>query len=189
MTALLKSEGTVSVEEYLAGETFSDVKHEFLGGYVYAMAGAGDSHNVIAMNLYGSLHAKLRGKTCQPFGSDMKLNLRQASDTYIYYPDAMVVFDPTDSGNGWRERPSLVFEIISDSTRHVDEREKRMAYSNLPSLEAYVRIEPERASVAVDWRTDSGWKAEIIEGRDSQIKFPRTGIALTLGDLYERLEF
>lgn len=186
---MLKSEGTVSEEEYLAGEPSAEVKREYLGGYVHAMAGASDAHNVIAMNLYRELGSKLRGKTCQPFGSDMKLRLRQSGNTYFYYPDAMVVCDPTDGESGWRERPSLVFEIVSESTRGVDEREKRLAYACLPALEAYVRIEQDRAAVTVDWRTDSGWVAEIFEGRDDVIRFKRTGFTLALGDLYERLEF
>ncbi len=58
---------------------------------------------------------------------------------------------------GWRERPAAFFEIPSESTRHIDEREKRTAYLQLPSLEAYVRIEQERAEVIVERRTPEGW--------------------------------
>ncbi len=188
MTALLETEGALSVEEYLEGELFSDVKHDYLGGYVYAMAGASDPHNVIAMNLYGSLHAQLKGKKCQPFGSDMKVRLRQAEDTYFYYPDAMISCDPTDSGDGWKERPTVLFEILSPSTRRIDEREKRLAYSSVPGLEAYVRIEQDRASVTVDWRTEFGWKAEVASGLDAVVSLPGVGVELALADLYERLE-
>ena len=66
----------MSVEEFLAAEPKYPEKHEYLGGAIYAMVGASTAHNVIAMNLYGILHAGLRGRRCQAFGSDMKVRLK-----------------------------------------------------------------------------------------------------------------
>lgn len=117
MTTLTAERELVSVEDYLEKETRSDVKHEYLAGVIYAMAGASEAHNVIAMNLYTALGNRLRGKTCQPFGSDMKVKLHPlCGDTYFYYPDAMVACDPADSGHGWRERSSVLLEIVSEET-------------------------------------------------------------------------
>ena len=191
MTALTVSEScSITVEEFLAREPFSDIKYEYLGGVLYAMAGASEAHNIIAMNLYSALHARLRGKPCQPFGSDMKLKLRPAAgDTYFYYPDAMIACDPTDSGHGWRERPAVLFEIISEDTRQIDEREKRLAYRQLASLQAYVRIEQTRAEVAVESRAgDEGWRTERLSGLDTVVRLKAVGIALPLAELYERLK-
>ena len=126
----------ITVEEYLAEEALSEVRHEYLGGVVYAMAGASEPHNRIATRLLSMLDVRLRGKPCEPFGPDMKVRLRPLDSTYFYYPDAMVACDPTDSGHGWRERPAALFEIISEETRRVDEREKRVPYLQLPSLQA-----------------------------------------------------
>jgi Uma2 family endonuclease len=179
----------VSEEEYLATEVRSEVKREYLGGAVYAMAGASEPHNIIAMNLYVALGTRLRGKRCQPFGSDMKVRLLPLDSTYYYYPDAMIACDPTDSGHGWRERPSALFEIITEDTRRIDEREKRLAYLQLASLDAYVRLEQDRAEVVIDRRTSEGWKAERLSGLDAIIRLPSLGIELSLAELYERIKF
>lgn len=185
-------EAYISVEEYLAKEELSQVKHEYLGGAVYAMSGASESHNRIAMNLYAMLHARLRGRRCEPFGSDMRLRLQPRPDghVYFYYPDAMIVCDPADSpGEAWRERPTALFEIISGSTRHIDTREKRLAYLQIGSLQAYVRIEQKRPEAIVERRTAEGWKMEQITGLESAIRLPFLEIELPLAELYERVTF
>ncbi len=185
-------ESYVTVEGYLAKEELSQVKHEYLGGAVYAMSGASGPHNVISVNLISMLHQRLRGRRCQPFGPDMKLRLQpQSGDhVYFYYPDAMVVCDPADSRDeGWRERPTALFEIISGSTRHIDTREKRLAYLQIGSLQAYVRIEQKRPEAIVERRTAEGWKLEQITGLDATVRLPFLEIELPLADLYERVEF
>ena len=179
----------ISEEEYLETELRSEFKREYLGGVVYAMAGASEPHNIIAMNLYAGLHRRLRGKSCQPFGSDMKVRLLPLDSTYYYYPDAMIACDPADSGHGWRERPSALFEIISEDTRRIDEREKRLAYLQLASLQAYVRIEQDRAEVVIERRTPEGWRSERLSGLESVVRLPALEIELPLAELYERVKF
>ncbi|OYV89591.1 MAG: hypothetical protein B7Z73_06710, partial [Planctomycetia bacterium 21-64-5] len=66
----------VSVDDYLAGELISTVKHEYLGGVVYAMAGARNAHNIIATNTLVALGSRLRGRSCRPFNSDTKIRVR-----------------------------------------------------------------------------------------------------------------
>lgn len=189
MSTLPVSDTFITVEEFLAREPFDQIKHEYLGGVVYAMAGASEAHNIIASNLIGLLHARLRGKPCQAFGSDMKVKLRPSGDTYFYYPDAMIACDPTDSGHGWRERPAVIFEIISPDTRHTDEREKRLAYRQLGSLQVYVRIEQTHAEVIVESRTDDVWKMDRLIGLDAVLSLRSVKIELPLSELYERLNF
>jgi Uma2 family endonuclease len=189
VSTLTHSSELVTVEEYLEGELRSETKHEYLGGLVYAMAGASEEHNVIAANLLGMLHAQLRGKPCQPFGSDMKVRLHTLGDTYFYYPDAMVACDPADSGHGWREHPAVLFEILSDDTRRLDEREKRFAYLQIPHLQAYVRIEQTSPEAIVERRISGAWQSEKLTGLDAIIALPEIGIRLPLAELYERLRF
>ena len=179
----------ISEEEYLETELRSEFKREYLGGVVYAMAGASEPHNIIAANLMGMLYARLRGKPCQSFGSDMKVRLLPLDSTYYYYPDAMIACDPTDSGHGWRERPSALFEIITEETRRIDEREKRLAYLQLSTLEAYLRIEQNRAEVVVERRTPEGWKTERLSGLEAVVCLPALEIELPLAELYERIKF
>jgi len=189
VSTVIHSSELITVEDYLKGELHSETKHEYLGGVVYAMAGASEEHNVIAANLLGMLYSQLRGKPCQPFGSDMKVRLQTLGDTYFYYPDAMVACDPSDSGHGWRQRPTVLFEILSDETRRVDEREKRFAYLALPSLQAYIRIEQSSPELIVERRIGAEWKSERILGLDAILSLPEIGVSLTLAELYERLRF
>lgn len=181
----------LTVDEFLASEHLSDVKYEYLGGVIHAMAGASDPHNRISINLTSALHTRLRGRRCEPFGPDMKVRLQYLSSasTYFYYPDAMVACNPTDGGNGWREQPAALFEIISESTRQIDEREKRTAYLNLGSLQAYVRLEQDRPEAVVERRTLEGWKLERITGLDAVVSLPGLEIELPLAELYERVVF
>jgi Uma2 family endonuclease len=180
---------TVSEQEYLETEERSEVKREYLGGAVYAMAGASEAHNIVAANLLGMLYAQLRGRPCQPFGSDMKVRLFPLDSTYYYYPDAMIACDPTDSGHGWRERPSALFEIISEETRRIDEREKRLAYLQLATLQAYVRIEQVRAEAVIMQRAPETWTTERLIGLDAVVRLPTLRIELPLAEVYERVQF
>lgn len=191
MNVAALSEPYLSVKEYLASEERSEVKREYLGGTVYAMAGASESHNYIASNLVGMLRDQLRGRRCASFGSDMQVRIyrQQPEGTYFYYPDAMIACHPADVGHGWREQPSALFEIISESTRQIDEREKRLAYLQLASLEAYVRIEQSRLEAVIEFRTVEGWKRERVVGLDAVIRLPTLEIELPLAELYERVVF
>jgi len=183
----------VTAEEYLAAEARATEKHDYVDGAVYAMAGASEAHNIIAMNLYRLLGSQLRGKPCQPFGSDMKVWVRSEPGQCFYYPDAMVACDAEDSGHGWRERPAVLFEILSEETRRVDEREKRLVYWRIPSLRAYVRLEQDKPAAVVDRRLPGtepeGWLAESLEGLSAILRLPDVGLQLPLAELYERVRF
>jgi len=186
MTALSTSHALLTVEEFLAAEPGYEMKHEYLGGMVYVMAGASTPHNTIAANLMGALVSRLRGRRCQAFGSDMKARLSVSGTTYFYYPDAMIFCGTTGLGPSWCERPSVIFEILSDSTRSIDEREKRMAYLTLPSLDAYVRIEQERREVVIEHRTNAGWERAVLAA-DAVVSLPTVGVEFPVAELYERL--
>src|SRR3954470_23994628 len=138
MSALAQVTQFITVEEYLATEELAPRKREYLGGVVYEMAGASESHNRIDSNLGFLLTSHLLGSPCEFFGSNMKLKFDLGKLSYFYYPDGMVSCDPTEQGKDYRERPSVIFEITSESTRSIDAREKLTAYRTLLSLEAYV---------------------------------------------------
>jgi Uma2 family endonuclease len=188
MTAVKQIE-LVSVEDYLAGELTSDVKHEYLGGYVYAMAGARNVHNRIAGAILGSLYNQLRGKPCEPFNSDTKVRVRFATHTRFYYPDAMVVCEPNGPEDTFQDRPVIIAEVVSEGTRRLDEGEKREAYLTIPTLMAYLVVETDRPRVVVHRRTDSGFVAEACEGLDAVIPLQAIEAELPLAELYERVEF
>ena len=179
-------------EEYLATKPYSEIKREFLRGAVYAMDGADEAHNYIAVNLTAMLHNRLRGRRCEAFGSDMQVKIASRipkEESTYYYPDAMVACDPTDRGNRWRERPSALFEIATKSTRRVDEREKYNAYLGINALQAYVCIAQDRPAISFDVRAPDGWKFEQVTGLDGIVRLPSLEIELPLAELYERVEF
>src|SRR5438105_10241135 len=131
----------VSVEDYLAGELISPVKHEYLGGVVYAMAGARNMHNVIASNTLVAVGSRLRGRPCRPYNSDTKIRVRLPSHVRFYYADASVICRPNPQTDAFQDEPSVLFEVLSRGTRRIDEGEKKDAYLTIPSLGVYVLIE------------------------------------------------
>jgi Uma2 family endonuclease len=179
----------VSVEDYLAGELVSDIRHEYSGGYVYAMAGAKNAHNRIAGAFYGSMYAQLRGKPCEPFNSDTKVRIPFPTHTRFYYPDGMVVCDPNPADETFQNRPVVIAEVVSEATRRIDEGEKREAYLTIPTLSVYLIIETERPRVVAHTRTDSGFVASLYEGEEAVIPLEVIGAELSLSELYERVDF
>ena len=179
----------ISVEDYLAGELVSPVKHEYAGGYVYAMEGARNVHNTIAGAFFGTVYAKLCGKPCQPFNSDTKVRVRFATHTRFYYPDAMIVCEPNAAGDTFQDRPVVLVEVVSGSTRRIDESEKRDAYLTIRTLSAYLLIETGRPRVVMHHRTPSGFVARQYEGTSAVIPLEELGIELSLSELYERVDF
>jgi hypothetical protein len=97
----------VSVEEYLAGELASPIKHEYVGGVLYAMAGARNAHNLIASNALVALGARLRGKPCRAYNSDTKIRLRLPTQVRFYYPDPRSFAGPTRPPIRFRTSPPL----------------------------------------------------------------------------------
>jgi Uma2 family endonuclease len=179
----------VSVEDYLAGELASDIKHEYIGGYVYAMAGSTTANNRIATSFVGSMHRQLRGQPCEPFNSDTKDRIKFPTHTRFYYPDGMVVCEPNPPESSYQDRPVVIAEVVSDASRRIDEGEKREAYLTIPTLVAYLIIEPDRPRVVVHRRIDSGFIAEAYEGITSTIPLNAIDAELPLEELYERVEF
>ncbi len=189
MTAL-EHPAPVSVEDYLVGEETSDVKHEYLGGTVHAMAGATNQHNVIALNSLLSIGGQLRGKTCQPCNSDVKVRIEFPDHTRFYYPDAMVVCRSNPATDHFQDQPVVVIEVLSDSTRRADLGEKRDAYLMLPSLKVLMFVEPEKPSVSLHRRkSGGGFAIEHHVGLDAVIPLPEIEASLALADLYDRVEF
>ena len=185
MAARTAAASLVTPEDYLAGEVESDVRHEYVGGAVYAMAGGRNQHNTVKGNVFSAFHSQLRGKPCRPFDSDTKVRLRLPDQTRFYYPDAQITCHPNPPNDTFQDHPSVIVEVLSASTRRIDEGEKREGYLALPSVEAYLLVESERALVVCLRRGASGFSREVYEGRDAVVPLPEAGITLALRDVYE----
>ena len=188
MTAV-KQPDFITVEDYLAGEETSEMKHEYLGGSVHAMAGATIRHNQISLSALVALYGQLKGKPCQPFNSDTKIRIQYSDHTRLYYPDAMVVCESNPDTQHFQDRPVVIIEVLSDSTRRTDLGEKRDAYQTVPSLKVLMLVEPDSASVTVHRRQlDGNFVTERYLGLDASIPLPEIEAALSLADLYERVD-
>jgi Uma2 family endonuclease len=154
----------VSVEDYLAGELRSSIKHEYVAGVTYSMAGGRNAHNLIASNLLIALGVRLRGKDCRAYNSDTKIRIRLPTEVRFYYPGASVICRSNPATDTFQDEPVLVAEVISRQTRRIDEGEKRDAYLTLPSLSVYLLIEQELPAVAVYRRTAQGFVRELRSG-------------------------
>ena len=121
----------VSVDDYLAGELRSSVKHEYLGGVIHAMAGATNNHNTIALNIATSLRTRLRGQRCRPFNSDTKLRVGLPTQTRFYNPEVSVTCHPNPPEESFQDAPAAIVEVLSRATRRADMGEKKDAYEDV----------------------------------------------------------
>jgi Uma2 family endonuclease len=156
MTANLNS-SYVSPEEYLEGEKISPIKHEYIRGEIYAMAGATKAHGIIALNLASQLRNHLRGSGCITYIGDMKVRIETAN--VYYYPDITVSCDPRDRislDEHFINYPRLIVEILSPTTAAFDRGDKFADYRTLTTLEEYVLINQERMSVECFRRNTEG---------------------------------
>ena len=154
MTAAPKHD-LISIDDYLAGELVSPVKHEYLGGYVYAIAGARTAHNMIAVNIVTSFRVRLRGNKCRPYNSDTKIRVRLPLQVRFCYPDASVVCEPNPQDDSYQDWPVVIVEGLLRRTRRIDEgeKERRLLYhsvaANVPARRARIArrggVPPHRA--------------------------------------------
>jgi len=182
MSANLQPGGWISEEDYLAGELTCEIKHEYIDGYVYAMAGASRNHERIAGNIFGELRNFLKNKPCEPFSSDLKIK----AGSRFFYPDVMVVCDEQSQQDYYTDSPVIVVEVLSKASRRVDETTKRIAYQSIPSLKEYVLIEQDFVDVEVCRRSE-GWVSNHYFMGDS-VLFDSIGLTLTVEEIYARVD-
>ncbi len=178
----------VGVQEYLRGEELAKTKHEYVDGRIYAMAGAKIVHNRIALRALVNLGKQLSGK-CEAFNSDTKIRIRTQRHTYFYYPDASVVCNSNPDDDTYQDMPVVIIEVVSESTRRVDEGEKRINYLSIPSLDTYILLEQNSYAARVIQRTADGFTESIYSDRDSVIPLPAIGAQLSLAEVYAGIEF
>lgn len=185
VAALAHMSVALSEADYLAGEALATVRHELVSGEAYAMAGASERHNRIALNIAFHLRAATRGKTCKAFMADMKLRQRQG--TLYYYPDVMLVCDPTDDHPHYKQQPCFIAEVLSPATAQTDMREKWLSYRELPSLRYYLLVDSERVWAQCHVRLPDGqWGTLVLQADDRlDVQCGDASLSLCLDDLYE----
>ncbi len=180
----------ITAEEYLEMEAESPVKHEYVAGQTFALAGASDAHNIIAGNIHALIRAALRGSGCRVYLAEMKVWIEEIKA--FYYPDVMATCEPFDPKSVFKNRPFLIVEVLSPSTKSTDRREKLSAYGHLDSVREYVvvyqdrrRIEAHRKDTLGNWQT-------VVLGEHDELQLdslPAGPLILTMAQIYEDVTF
>lgn len=179
--AVIQQQPYISEQEYLEGELLTDIKHEYIDGEVYAMAGAHRNHVRLADNMLGLLLGHLKGKPCQPFGSDMKLKVGKN----YFYPDAIIDCSE-DEQDYYTENPTLIVEVLSKSTRQKDKTLKRDLYLTIPTLQEYVLIEQDFVDVEIQ-RRSNGWQSQHFY-LDEDVHFQSIDLTIKVSEIYDRVK-
>lgn len=176
-------------EEYLNIEEQNPIKHEYIDGQIYAMAGASDAHVTIALNLATLLRSHVRGSSCRVYISDMKARIETLNR--FYYPDVMVTCDPRDRETSTYKRfPTIIIEVLSDSTEAFDRGDKFADYQELASFREYVLINTKRQRVECFRRNDEGlWVLQSYTAEQVLFKLNSIEFVGTLDALYEDVKF
>jgi Uma2 family endonuclease len=177
----------LTVEEYLQFENESIEKHEFYDGEVFAMAGAGLRHNKIFSNVFGKLSHKLTGKSCQPYGSDLRIHIPE--NTLFTYPDISIICGDilqSDIDVDTLVQPTVLIEILSHSTQDYDRGGKFKLYRDIPTLKEYILIDSESIDVEVFRINASGhWQLEEYKDLGGFLEIAAVEVAVTLSEIYE----
>lgn len=173
-----------TAKEYLALEAVAEIRHEFTGGQIVAMAGAELEHNLIAQNVRSELTAALGDRPCHIVGSDQRVYV-EATGEY-FYPDVLVTcLEPRLVEPRPRSlmNPQLIVEVLSESTERHDRGDKWLAYRTIPSLTDYVMISSIRREIEHYQRLpDSSWTLRPPQ-RDGESVLA-SGVILNVNRLY-----
>ncbi len=184
---LLKLKTKISVEDYLKGEKISPVKHEYVDGEVYAMAGTSDNHARVAGNVSTALTVHLRDSPCEPFSSDIKVRVSQK---VYYYPDILVTCEENPESPYFRNAPVLIIEITSPSTIRTDRSEKLLYYQQMPSVQEYVIVDQHKMNVEIHRRQETGsWITYYFNESDDEIELKSIELTLPITEIYRRVKF
>jgi len=181
----------LSEAEYLALERAAPVKSEFFGGELFAMAGGSPMHSLIAANLIRELGTKLKGRPCKPFTSDLRLKVEATG--LCTYPDVSVICGPLLLAAGTDDtvvNPSLLIEVLSDSTEAYDRGEKFLHYRQMASLNEYLLVSQCLARIEQFLRRPNDeWAMRTVEGREATLTLPSLEITIELNEVFAGVDF
>lgn len=171
--------------DYVAFEQASNVKHEYLDGNIYAMAGGTPEHAALQVALPSVLYAQLRGGPCHAHGSDLRVRILATG--LATYPDVTIVCGPREvDGDGLSVlNPTLLVEVLSPSTEEYDRGEKFAHYKRIPSLQQYVLVSSRDRRVEVWTRDDDGAWSSVVSTEGDVAALSSIGARLDVRELYE----
>jgi Uma2 family endonuclease len=184
-------------QEYLAFEKEASERHEYHQGEIFqmqghgeklAISGAANRHNIIFSNLFGEMAAKLKGKPCQPYGPDMRVNIPE--NTLYTYPDISVFCGELKLSKEDEDtviQPSVLIEILSPGTRSYDRGDKFLLYRDIPSLNEYILVDSISVHIeAFRVNNTKHWELEEYKTLSAILEMPTLGIYIPLAEIYDR---
>jgi Uma2 family endonuclease len=179
----------ISPEEYLALERRSEIRHEYLNGEIFAIAGASRRHNRVALNVAIALDGQLKERGCELYASEMRVSMPSA-DLYTY-PDVVVACGTPKFADAELDtllNPTLIVEVLSPSTEGYDRGAKFAAYRTLPSMVEYLLLAQDRVHAEHFVRQgNDGWLLTETDRLEDVLDLPSIGCALALRDAYDRV--
>lgn len=189
LTSQLKTR--LTPEEYLLLERAAEGKSEYLDGEMLPMPGASRQHNLITLNIGAGLHRQLRNRPCEVYASDMRVKV---SATGLYtYPDVVVVCEEPqfeDARFDTLINPTMLIEVLSESTENYDRGRKFSHYRSVESLKEYVLVaQTERRVEQYVRHSDGKWLYASSGDPSGIIDLTSLGCGLSLADVYHRVRF
>ncbi len=188
MAAQLKYE--LTAEDYLAIEREAEYKSEFYNGEMFAMAGASRAHVIIVSNLVAELRQKLKHRACNVYSNDLRLRIT-ATDLYTY-PDVIVACGQQFFADDQKDtllNPTLIIEVLSDSTKDYDRGGKFAHYRKLDSLQEYILVAQDEAHIEHLVRTSDGWNFSEIDGLDATLQLTSIECEIPTAEIFDKVDF
>ena len=174
----------MTVAEFLAWEERQELKHEFDGVRISAMAGGTAAHAAVQGNLAIALGTRLRGQPCRFYGSDLKIEAAGS----IRYPDGFVVCAPVPPRSTVVRDPVVIFEVLSESTSDTDLMAKNKEYAATSSVQRYVIMSQNVIAGMMFERTSGDWIGHAL-GPDAILRMPEIGVEVPFAEFYEGIDF
>ena len=188
---LPKESRPLTETEYLEIERAAEFKSEFFHGEMFAMAGGTLHHSLIATNLAGEFRNRLRGRTCQPYNADLRLKIETTG--LCTYPDLSVICGDPQFADGTDDtvvNPTVLVEVLSDSTEAYDRGKKFEHYRQIPSLQEYLLVSQKAPQIEQYIRqADGHWLLNEAAGMDRSLELPSLGIAIPLAEIFAKVNF
>ncbi|MBA3870219.1 MAG: Uma2 family endonuclease [Anaerolineae bacterium] len=178
-----------TVEEYLAFERSSEEKHEYYAGEIFAMSGASREHNLVVMNTGTALNSQLAQRPCEVYPSDMRVKINSIKYTY---PDVTVVCgEPRFADDEFDTllNPTVIVEVLSESTEKYDRGKKSEHYRTLDSLQEYVLIAQDEIHTEHYIRANNKWVLTEAKTIDAKVELSSINCTLSLADVYRKVTF
>jgi len=175
----------MSESAYLAFEKVSKIKHEYVCGRVFAMAGTSKKHNKISLNVGFQCRQAARNTNCEVYVADVKLKIAHREN--YYYPDVMVGCEE-ENNDYFIEKPCILVEVTSKSTETIDRREKLSSYKSIESLQTYLIISQETMFVEAYQRQQQTWLMTHYTQPNELIELPCLNTNISVEEIYKSID-